>query len=122
VRSEFDTRQPTMRRANTSITNATYTKPRQVATYVRSATQSWLEWAVKSLAMVERYSQLSPRHLRAAVAKLVPAAASAHQTIAVLTGQPNLNTLPQIAVGAVEVGRNWDSAPTDLTPASEDAC
>src|SRR5262245_45119927 len=34
-----------MRRANTSITNAMYTKPRQVATYVRSAPQSWSGWA-----------------------------------------------------------------------------
>ncbi len=36
------TRQPTIMRANTSMTNATYTKPAQVATYVKSATQSWL--------------------------------------------------------------------------------
>jgi len=39
--SELDTRQPTMRRENTSTTNATYAKPAQVATYVMSATQSW---------------------------------------------------------------------------------
>ena len=34
-------RQPTIRRENTSITNATYTNPRQVATYVKSATHNW---------------------------------------------------------------------------------
>lgn len=33
-------RQPTIRRENTSMTNATYTNPRHVATYVRSATHS----------------------------------------------------------------------------------
>src|SRR5690349_18109726 len=38
VRNEFSTRQPTMKRLNTSITNATYTNPLQVLTYVRSAT------------------------------------------------------------------------------------
>jgi hypothetical protein len=32
VTRDEETRQPTMRRAKTSITNATYTKPRQVAT------------------------------------------------------------------------------------------
>jgi hypothetical protein len=40
LRSELAARQPTIRREYTSITNATYTKPRQVATYVRSDTQS----------------------------------------------------------------------------------
>src|SRR5690606_14163371 len=39
--SELDTRQPTIRREYTSITNATYTKPRHVATYVRSETHNW---------------------------------------------------------------------------------
>ena len=38
--SEADARQPTIRRAKTSMTNATYTNPRQVATYVKSDTQS----------------------------------------------------------------------------------
>jgi hypothetical protein len=37
---ERATRQPMMRRANTSITKATYTNPAQVATYVKSATHS----------------------------------------------------------------------------------
>jgi hypothetical protein len=32
VRSDDETRQPTMRRANTSMTKATYTNPRQIAT------------------------------------------------------------------------------------------
>jgi hypothetical protein len=32
MRIDDDTRQPTMRRANTSMTNATYTKPAPVAT------------------------------------------------------------------------------------------
>lgn len=32
----METRQPTIRRENTSMADATYTKPRQVATYVRS--------------------------------------------------------------------------------------
>ena len=37
-----------MRRANTSTTNAVYTKPRQVATYVKSETHNWFGWvAVK---------------------------------------------------------------------------
>ena len=40
VRIEADTRQPTMRRAKTSITTATNTKPPQVATEVQSDTQS----------------------------------------------------------------------------------
>jgi len=40
VRMDTDTRHPTMRRANTSMTNATYTNPLQVATYVKSDTQS----------------------------------------------------------------------------------
>ncbi len=34
------TRQPTMQRANTSITQARYTEPIQVATYVKSAIHS----------------------------------------------------------------------------------
>ena len=38
--NEFETRQPTMKRLKTSMTNATYTKPLQVLTYVRSATHS----------------------------------------------------------------------------------
>jgi len=38
LRSEVDARQPTIRRENTSTTTATYTNPRQVATYVWSAT------------------------------------------------------------------------------------
>src|SRR5438874_6520195 len=38
--NEFETRQPTMDRLNTSITNATYTKPVQVLTYVRSETHN----------------------------------------------------------------------------------
>jgi hypothetical protein len=38
LRSEIDARQPTIRRENMSMTNATYTNPRHVATYVRSAT------------------------------------------------------------------------------------
>src|SRR3954465_12856832 len=42
LRIERDTRQPTMARENTSMTKATYTKPAQLATYVKSATQSWL--------------------------------------------------------------------------------
>lgn len=33
--------QPTMSREKTSMTNATYTNPADVATYVKSATQSW---------------------------------------------------------------------------------
>jgi hypothetical protein len=41
LRSEVDARQPTIRRENTSMTNATYTNPRHMATYVRSATHSW---------------------------------------------------------------------------------
>jgi hypothetical protein len=41
VRSEVDARQPTIRRENASMTNATYTNPRQMETYVRSATHSW---------------------------------------------------------------------------------
>jgi hypothetical protein len=36
--TELDTRQPTMRRENTSITKATKTNPFQVATNVKSAT------------------------------------------------------------------------------------
>jgi hypothetical protein len=32
LRSEFETRQPTSRREKTSITSATYTKPRHIAT------------------------------------------------------------------------------------------
>ena len=39
---ELDTRQPTMAREKTSMTKATYAKPAHVATYVMSATQSWL--------------------------------------------------------------------------------
>ena len=42
LRDEFETRQPTIQRDNTSTTKATYTKPTQVATYVMSVTQSWL--------------------------------------------------------------------------------
>jgi hypothetical protein len=41
LRREVDACQPTIRRENTSMTNATYTNPRHVATYVRSATHSW---------------------------------------------------------------------------------
>src|SRR5262245_43267303 len=37
---ERATRQPMMRRENTSMTKATYINPAQVATYVKSATQS----------------------------------------------------------------------------------
>ena len=40
VRIVDETRHPTMRRAYTSVMNATYTKPDQDATYVKSATQS----------------------------------------------------------------------------------
>ena len=40
VAKDDETRQPTMRRVKTSITNATYTKPRQVATSVKSDTHS----------------------------------------------------------------------------------
>src|SRR5579859_1827622 len=36
--NELETRQPTMNLENTSMTNATYTKPIQVLTYVRSET------------------------------------------------------------------------------------
>src|SRR5262249_31529970 len=42
LRSDVDTRQPTIRRENTSMTSATYTTSRNVATYVRSAIQSSL--------------------------------------------------------------------------------
>ena len=38
VRIDRATRQPMIRRAKTSITNAVYTRPDQVATYVKSAT------------------------------------------------------------------------------------
>jgi hypothetical protein len=38
ARSELKTRQPTMTLENTSMTNATYTKPFQVLTYVCFAT------------------------------------------------------------------------------------
>ena len=41
LRSELDTRQPTMHRENTSMTNATSTQAAQVATYVMSAIHSW---------------------------------------------------------------------------------
>ena len=40
VARDEETRHPTMRRAKTSITKATYTKPRQVATYVKSEIHS----------------------------------------------------------------------------------
>jgi transposase InsO family protein len=40
VASEDETRRPTIRRAKTSMTTAPYTNPRQVATYVKSDTQS----------------------------------------------------------------------------------
>src|SRR5690606_37998442 len=40
LRYDVLARQPTMRRENTSITNATYTKPRHVARYVKSDTHS----------------------------------------------------------------------------------
>lgn len=40
VRSYVLARQPTMRREKTSITNATYTKPRHVLTYVKSDTHN----------------------------------------------------------------------------------
>ena len=39
---ELLVRQPTMRRANTSTTKATYSQPCQVDTYVKSETHSWL--------------------------------------------------------------------------------
>ncbi len=39
---DVETRQPTMRRANTSITKATSTVPDQAGTSVKSLTQSWL--------------------------------------------------------------------------------
>ena len=39
---ELLTRQPTMRRAYTSITKAPYCQPCQVETYVKSDTHSWL--------------------------------------------------------------------------------
>lgn len=39
-------RQPTMRRANTSITNATYYQPCHVETYVKSDTHNWL-WTIR---------------------------------------------------------------------------
>jgi hypothetical protein len=42
VRSELLIRQPTMRRAKTSITKATHNQPCQVETSVKSDTQSWL--------------------------------------------------------------------------------
>ena len=42
VFSDFETRQPTIRRAKTSMTKATYTNPAQVVTYVISATHSAL--------------------------------------------------------------------------------
>ena len=41
LRRELEARQPTIRREKTSITKATYTNPRYVATQVRSATHSW---------------------------------------------------------------------------------
>ena len=40
MRSVVVARQPTIRREKASITKATYTKPRHVATYVKSETQS----------------------------------------------------------------------------------
>ena len=40
VRNELETRHPTILREKTSMTKATYTKPRQVATYVKSETHS----------------------------------------------------------------------------------
>jgi hypothetical protein len=46
VRIELLTRQPTIRRANTSMTKATYSQPCQVDTYVKSMTHSWFgRWA-----------------------------------------------------------------------------
>ena len=42
VRMELLTRQPTMRRAYTSITKGTYCQPCQVETYVKSDTHNWL--------------------------------------------------------------------------------
>ena len=46
---EREARQPTMRRANTSMTNAAQTKPDQVATYVKSDTHNaWGRGALNS--------------------------------------------------------------------------
>lgn len=42
VRMELLVRQPTMRRANRSMTKATYCQRNRVVTYVKSGTQSWL--------------------------------------------------------------------------------
>ena len=73
VRAAF---QPTIRRENTSMTNATYTTPDHVEQYVKSATQSWsgpvavkfrftrsgARTAVRSAWVVNRFfSLLAPR-------------------------------------------------------------
>jgi hypothetical protein len=39
LRNDGETRLPTLRRENTSITTATYAKPRHVATYVKPGPQ-----------------------------------------------------------------------------------
>jgi len=68
--------QPTMRRENTSVMNATYTMPDQVEQYVKSQTHNWsgriavksrltrsgaLTWSLSALVVNRFFARLAPQ-------------------------------------------------------------
>jgi len=73
------TRQPTIRRANTSITKATYSQPFQVDTYMKSDTLIWAVGMELALHAIQRAERLVAGH-RCAQDLAAPYALQSSQT------------------------------------------
>lgn len=101
VRIELLTRQPTMRRANTSMTKATYSQPCQLETHVKSETHNWFGRSARNCRLTRSrgHSALaSPMVVRTTLPRITPRSPCCASSARLCNGLPSRLREPVAAI------------------------